>query len=303
MKILDSNGSLISICVVLVNLSILVFFSVAKIQSVSVSVPLNSQTETLTKFISNPDQFNSEPSLANLKSISQNDGQQQLITNRNDTNTTIEMQPHQNQTSSDHQQTIIDPVDPNWVLILQQQQIFDTTTQLNPPLLRLELTNYLFNLFYEKNFSNSLDVAGVLHVDGADGLESDINGPNTNHQLEFQQSLGPTQLNSIGNPSLPALSSTSTSQHQLDSSNNPSSINTSNSSNQTPLSPSSAIISGEPNEKANAQNGTDQPNRSYFGDVFFKLQNMYWPILSTVSLVICILGIFANIINIIVLTR
>lgn len=287
MRILDPNRSLS--VYVLVNFSILVSFGVT-IQSAS--VPL-IQTRTLTKFISNPDQINSQPSLANTKPTPQNDGQQLT---RNETNSTHGMQQNQ---ISEQQQIIIDPVDPSWVLILQQQQLFDTTTKLNPPLLRLELTNYLFNLFYEKNFSNSLDVAGVLHMNGVDGLESD-NGPNTNHQHELQRPYGTSQLNSVSNPSLP---SSSSSQDLLDTSSDTSSINISNSSNQTPLLPSSAIISSDSNEKANSLNGTDQPNRSYFGDIFFKLQNMYWPILSTVSLVICILGIFANIINIIVLTR
>jgi len=43
--------------------------------------------------------------------------------------------------------------------------------------------------------------------------------------------------------------------------------------------------------------------RPYFGDAFYSFQNVYWPIHCVICLVICTLGIFANVTNIIVLTR
>lgn len=54
-------------------------------------------------------------------------------------------------------------------------------------------------------------------------------------------------------------------------------------------------------------NGTGSFNatagRPYYGDAFYWFQSVYWPIHCVICLVICTLGIFANVTNIIVLTR
>lgn len=51
------------------------------------------------------------------------------------------------------------------------------------------------------------------------------------------------------------------------------------------------------------QNVPSQNPRPYFGDAFYSFQTVYWPIHCVICLVICTLGIFANVTNIIVLTR
>lgn len=58
------------------------------------------------------------------------------------------------------------------------------------------------------------------------------------------------------------------------------------------------------NEQQQQQHQTlAQAPRPYYGDAFFSFANVYWPIHCVLCLVICSLGIFANVTNIIVLTR
>lgn len=54
---------------------------------------------------------------------------------------------------------------------------------------------------------------------------------------------------------------------------------------------------------AAAANQLNRTVRPFFGDAFYSFQNLYWPIHCVICLVICTLGIFANVTNIIVLTR
>ena len=43
--------------------------------------------------------------------------------------------------------------------------------------------------------------------------------------------------------------------------------------------------------------------KPYFGDFFYSILDAYYPIHGYLSLLVCIFGIFANILNIVVLTR
>lgn len=54
---------------------------------------------------------------------------------------------------------------------------------------------------------------------------------------------------------------------------------------------------------AGSANASAHGGRPYWGDAFFSFQAVYWPIHCVICLVICTLGIFANVTNIIVLTR
>lgn len=70
----------------------------------------------------------------------------------------------------------------------------------------------------------------------------------------------------------------------------------------------SSVVPPEEPSASLAQSGRHPPldppaSRPFFGDVFYSFQTVYWPIHCVICLVICTLGIFANVTNIIVLTR
>lgn len=70
------------------------------------------------------------------------------------------------------------------------------------------------------------------------------------------------------------------------------------------LAPSATTVSqviGAPPGNSTAQH--HHQSRPYLGDFFFAFHNVYWPFHCVTCLIICTLGIFANVTNIIVLTR
>lgn len=76
----------------------------------------------------------------------------------------------------------------------------------------------------------------------------------------------------------------------------------------SPADLSSSVVPAEEPSASLAQSGRHPPleppaSRPFFGDVFYSFQTVYWPIHCVICLVICTLGIFANVTNIIVLTR
>lgn len=91
----------------------------------------------------------------------------------------------------------------------------------------------------------------------------------------------------------------------------------------TPASPAASLESGFPtadtyaaassedlvlniaasHAAANHSNHSMSSQRPYFGDFFYTILDAYYPVHGYLSLLVCIFGIFANILNIVVLTR
>ena len=66
---------------------------------------------------------------------------------------------------------------------------------------------------------------------------------------------------------------------------------------------SPTATSGEVAAAANASSLGHHEPRPFFGDAFNSFQALYWPFHINTSLIICFLGIFANLTNVVVLTR
>lgn len=146
---------------------------------------------------------------------------------------------------------------------------------------RNELAKHIFNELIIKNFTDSLDTSPTrLNAAFKEALSSAVNEPN---------------ILMDGSP------------NALSSNNSSGIISQSQASlNGTLLTAatlgSGSVTGGVVSHLGNHINGGVSP-KPYFGDALYSFQSMYWPIHCVICLIICTLGIFANVTNIVVLTR
>lgn len=152
---------------------------------------------------------------------------------------------------------------------------------------RHELAQYILNELLIKNFTDSLDTSPIrLNAAFKEAISNAVNEPNI----------------LIDNSSSSSTSSAS-SAHNNSSANEYINQNHTTSLNNSLLivASSGATVGGSSGAHLGGHiSGSPKP---YFGDALYSFQNMYWPVHCIICLIICTLGIFANVTNIIVLTR
>lgn len=152
---------------------------------------------------------------------------------------------------------------------------------------RHELAQYIFNELLIKNFTDSLDTSPIrFNAAFKEAISSAVNEPNI-----------------LIDNSSPSSTSSASSSHNNSSPNEYMNQNHTTSLNNSLLivASSGATIGGSSGTHLSGHiSGSSKP---YFGDALYSFQNMYWPVHCVICLIICTLGIFANVTNIIVLTR
>lgn len=167
----------------------------------------------------------------------------------------------------------------------QQQQFDDFNVLLISQSARNELAQHIFNELIVKNFTDSLDTSPIrLNAAIKEALSSAVNEPNI-----------------LMDNSQNALSSSNTS--GFISQSQASSIDGSLLAAATAATGTGGSVNGAGTSHLGSHISSGGSPKPYFGDALYSFQSMYWPIHCVICLIICTLGIFANVTNIIVLTR
>lgn len=221
-----------------------------------------------------------------------------------------------NKTKSNHQHTNDNNIDDN------NQKIADKTQQTNQtnqqplqnnvdtidPLIMNEISKILFNLFQSNDLNQtSIHQWSLLNLFALP--EAEEQAVQSSSGFIDSQNL----IDGIRNDENSSNSTSATTNNMISSSSSSSSSSypsrgtNSNDFNEiisTTSDRSDIINSNRENLPTNfyGQVITTKP-RPYFGDAFYNFQTMYLPIHGVVCLILCTFGIFANVINIIVLTR
>lgn len=163
---------------------------------------------------------------------------------------------------------------------------------------RYELASYLFTEFYEKNLSNSLtdpnSPAQLVPVSIHTSSNEPVQFAGSSHPGTPTSAVSPSVGSSAGSGGGGGLFLGSGSGGSGGGSGSAASTTMMSAANgSVPLHATAASV------PIAAGSG----GRPYFGDALYSFQAVYWPIHCVICLAICTLGIFANVTNIIVLTR
>lgn len=176
----------------------------------------------------------------------------------------------------------------------QQQQPEINGRPLGPDDQR-DLVTYLFNEFYHKNVNTSLFYSDNLYGD-----------PQSSASLKRELQLYGSGLTAEESAAIAASPSASGFATYSGSHLHPVGGVLGSGNELAPNGSLGATYPADAGMVRAASNGSVVPLRTvrpFFGDIFYQFQSLYWPIHCILCLVICSLGIFANVTNIIVLTR
>lgn len=183
----------------------------------------------------------------------------------------------------------------------------DETLVFESALVRHELASHLFSEFYHKNLSASLNTNSPAEVIPI-AVQPAPNEPSVQFTASSSEAVGGGSGSQSGGGGLSPAGDFFGGHLAPDSTAAPATVMAAANASHEHAPPISASSSGLPppapgSSAGPASTAAAAGGRPYFGDAFYSFSVVYWPIHCVLCLAICTLGIFANVTNIIVLTR